>query len=221
MSFTTKKRGSHVTVSLISNCEYPELQRAVALSRANVCGCSRQRHGCHGASSWCSALACMCVPMSVPPPHVRPWPPHSVKLTHAVTLIQQILGKPTFSSGFTEKMTLEGHQLLSDVPCHLLLSAQAIALCSTSRQSQSGLHQLGCQARIPSGSHHHCTAEAEHLVVARGWGRQRGAPLCPSGQKPLCHRYMLLQHEKQKDPKASKPVSVAFLVELRDLTCKH
>lgn len=43
-------------------------------------------------------------------------------------------------------------------------------------------------------------------------------PCCvPQTETRSCHRYALPQHEKQKDPKGSKPVSVAFLVELMRL----
>lgn len=45
-----------------------------------------------------------------------------------MTLSQQTLGKPAFSSRFTEKVTLEGQQLLGNVPCSISLSAQAMVL---------------------------------------------------------------------------------------------
>lgn len=57
-SFSMEERGSHVTVSLISNHEYLQLQRAVACDGVNLCGCSWQLHGCNRLSSpvLCSSL---------------------------------------------------------------------------------------------------------------------------------------------------------------------
>lgn len=111
---------------------------------------------------------------------------------------------------------LEDQQLLANVPCSLTRCATDCPTWVLLGRARSGsLHWQRHWAHVLSRSHCHSALEIESSVATQSWGCHLQSPVVP--QTCSCHRYMLLQHEKQNYLKGSKPVSVLFLVELMRL----